>query len=149
MKSIFDQKAYSEISERIDLLTENTTPQWGKMDVAQMLSHCQQPLAVALGTKTLSKPNLLMKWLMKSFKPALYNDKPWRKGTTTAKEYIVDTACDFKQEKEKLKSIVDDFHQLKTKTEWEPHPSFGHFTPEQWGMMQYKHLDHHLKQFGV
>ncbi|MGB5236182.1 MAG: DUF1569 domain-containing protein [Flavobacteriaceae bacterium] len=149
MKSIFDPKAYAEVIYRIDLLTETTTAQWGKMGVAQMLSHCQSPLAVALGRKSLRKSNFLMKWLMKSFKPAMYNDRPWRKGLATAKEYVVDSERDFNQEKNKLKAIIEDFHQLKTKTEWQPHPSFGHFTPDQWGMMQYKHLDHHLRQFGV
>ncbi len=149
MKSLFDTTAYTEVLDRIDQLTDNTVPQWGKMDVAQMLSHCQLPLAVALGRKSLNKPNFLISFLMKSFKSALYNDKPWRKGATTAKEYIVDTDRDFKRELENLKSIVADFHELKTRTEWDPHPTFGDFTPEQWGMMQYKHLDHHLKQFGV
>ena len=37
----------------------------------------------------------------------------------------------------------------KDKKEWDPHPVFGSFTPEQWGQMQYKHLDHHLRQFNV
>ncbi len=149
MKSIFDQNAYNEVLQRINILTENSTAQWGKMDVAQMLRHCQQPLAVSLGTKTLKKPNLLMKWIYGTFKTALYNDKPWKQNIATAKEYVVDSACDFQDEKKKLKILIDDFYAQRNKTVWEPHPSFGDFTTEQWGMMQYKHLDHHLRQFGV
>jgi hypothetical protein len=149
VKSLFDQKAYDEVLERIDLLTDETTAQWGKMDVAQMLNHCQQPLAVALGKKTLKKPNLLMKWLFKSFKPALYNDKPWKQSMTTAKEYVVESSCDFQEEKAKLKSMIDEFYTQRSKSAWDPHPTFGEFAPEQWGMMQFKHMDHHLKQFGV
>ncbi|NND11366.1 MAG: DUF1569 domain-containing protein, partial [Flavobacteriaceae bacterium] len=37
----------------------------------------------------------------------------------------------------------------RDKAEWEPHPSFGYYTKDQWGKTQYKHLDHHLRQFGV
>ncbi len=149
MKSIFDQKVYDEVLDRIDLLTEDTNAQWGKMNVAQMLNHCQQPLAVALGKKDLKKPNLLMKWLFKSFKPALYNDKPWKHSMATAKEYVVESNCNFQEEKKNLKSMIAAFYKQRTKSVWDPHPSFGDFTSEQWGMMQFKHLDHHLRQFGA
>ena len=149
MKSIFDPATFEELLGRIELLTQDTQPQWGKMDVAQMLCHCQYPLEVAMGKKVLKKPGALMRLLYKSFKSAMYNDKPWRKNLNTPKEYKVVSDKDFSREKEKLKALILEFHQLREKTHWDPHPSFGHFTHEQWGMMQFKHLDHHLKQFGV
>ena len=149
MKSIFEPEAYSEILERIELLNEKSTGRWGKMDVGQMLNHCQQPLAVALGRKPIKKANLFMKLLYKSFKKAMYNDTPWRKNIGTPKEYQVVSDKDFHKEKKALIAIVSEFYELRSKTKWDPHPSFGHFTQEQWGMLQYKHLDHHLRQFGV
>ena len=149
MKSIFDVSAYSEIIDRVELLNEDSTGQWGKMDVAQMLSHCQNPLAVALGRKSLKKPNFFMKMIYKSFKSALYNDRPWKKNLGTSPEYVVDSNKDFSKEKIALKEILTDFYEMRTQEKWDPHPVFGQFTQDQWGKLQYKHLDHHLKQFGV
>jgi len=56
---------------------------------------------------------------------------------------------DFTKEHQQLKSLVNKFYTLRDREEWFPHPMFGSFTKEQWGQMQYKHLDHHLSQFGV
>lgn len=149
MKSIFDASAYSEIIDRVELLNEDSTGQWGKMDVAQMLSHCQNPLAVALGRKSLKKPNFFMKMIYKSFKSAMYNDRPWKKNLGTSPEYVVDSNKDFSKEKNALKEILSGFYEMRTQEKWDPHPVFGQFTQDQWGKLQYKHLDHHLKQFGV
>ena len=134
---------------RIQMLEPDTQAQWGKMTVAQMLGHCQNPLLVALGRKELKKPNAFMKLLFKSFKSAMYNDKLWKKGMGTPKEYRVVGEREFTAEKANLLELIDDFYAERNKTKWDPHPAFGDFTHDQWGMLQYKHLDHHLRQFGV
>ena len=79
----------------------------------------------------------------------MYNDKPWKKGLPTAKFLKTKDQKDFNVEKEKLVKLIDETYQHRDKTEWNPHPAFGYFTAQQWGQMQYKHLDHHLRQFGV
>ena len=55
----------------------------------------------------------------------------------------------FNSEKVKLLNLINELHEQKDKEQWKAHPIFGHFTKAQWGQMQYKHLDHHLNQFGV
>ena len=149
MKSILTEEAYREVLDRIDTLDEKSKGQWGKMTVAQMLSHCQNPLLVALGQKQLRKPNFIMKLVYRSFKSAMYNDTPWKKNIKTPAEYRVDSEKEFEVEKSRLIKLIDAFYLLKDREVWDPHPAFGHFSKEQWGMMQYKHLDHHLKQFKV
>ncbi|MEO2051543.1 MAG: DUF1569 domain-containing protein [Allomuricauda sp.] len=150
MKSLFNTEAHQEILERMDALSEETKGQWGKMKVGQMLHHCQFPLKIALGRyNPNNKPNPMLKLMGKLFRKSLYNDKPWRKGLPTAKGLRVTEDKNFSEEKAKLIALINDFHQEKNKEEWDPHPAFGSFTPEQWGQMQYKHLDHHLRQFGV
>ena len=149
MKSIFDTESYKEVLDRIQMLKPETEALWGKMNVAQMLCHCQNPLLVALGRKDLKKPNPLMKLLFKSFKSAMYNDKPWKQGLGTPKEYKVVDQKEFFAEKSNLLGLIDDFYAERNKEHWDPHPAFGNFTHDQWGMLQYKHLDHHLRQFGV
>jgi len=147
MRSLFTTEVYNDIISRLDNLEDNAKAQWGKMDVAQMAWHCQGPFNIILGKNNYGmKPN----WLAKVFfKKSLYNDKPWRKGLPTAKFLKTQDNKDFISERTKLKALIDEAYSHRDKSEWKPHPAFGYFTADQWGELQYKHLDHHLKQFGV
>jgi len=150
MKSLFDPQTQREVLERLDSLTDSSIPLWGRMKVGQMVHHCQMPLEVALGNpQRLKVPNPLVRLLMKGYKKNLYNDRPWKRNMPTAPGFKVTEDKDFIREKSKLIQLLNDFHLLREKGELEPHPIFGTFTKQQWGQMQYKHLDHHLRQFGV
>lgn len=149
MKSLFSEEAVSEIKSRLNQLNPNNPPQWGQMNAAQMLAHCQFPLQVALGDLKLKKPNALKRFVFSLVKTSLYNNKPWKQGLPTAKEFVVSNGKVFHAEKENLLNEIDKFHLKKGQEQWPPHPMFGNFTRSQWGQMQYKHLDHHLKQFNV
>lgn len=120
----------------------------GKMDVSQMMAHTSVAFKVPLSKEKLPRMFLgfLLGWMMKS---KLYNDSPWKKGLPTAPDFIIKDQRNIEEEK-KLIQLVDAFHQAGSDgiTKY-PHPFFGKFTPEQWGKSMYKHLDHHLKQFGV
>jgi len=149
MKSLFDTEAYSEIENRLGQLSENSERQWGTMDAAQMLAHCQKPFEIALGKMTMKRPNLVMRIIFKRMKPMLYNDNLWKPNIPTGQEFKITDARDFSKEKENLSKIAAEFHGERNRSSWAPHPGFGKFTNEQWGQMQYKHLDHHFRQFGV
>ena len=149
MKSLFEVETHSEIIHRIDKLNDSTKGQWGKMEVGQMLRHCQFPLKVALGRHKIKKPNPFMKLLYKGFKKSMYNDKLWKHNLPTAPGFKVTENRDFVEEKRKLVGLINDFHEGRDQETRDPHPAFGHLTYEQWGQLQYKHLDHHLRQFGV
>ncbi len=147
MKSLFDESAYNEIRTRINKLNETSERNWGKMSVGQMLHHCQGPFNIMLGKNDYGmKPN----WLAKVFfKKSLYNDKLWRKNLPTARFLKETEPRDFSAEKQKLEALLDEFNAQRDRDDWPDHPGFGHFTKQQYGQMQYKHLDHHLRQFGV
>lgn len=149
MQSLFESKSNKEILDRINKLDENSQAKWGKMDVAQMLAHCSEPVKVPLEKLTLKKPNLIMKVLFSFFKDSLYNDKPWKHGLPTSKEYKIIDSKVFLEEKNKLIELINLLQSKKGQTNWPPHPYCGQLTTEQWGKMMYKHLDHHLNQFGV
>lgn len=120
---------------------------WGKMTVGQMVWHCQVPLKLAIKNKpTKKKGNLLIRLF---FKKSLYNDSPWRKNLPTSPFARATEKKDFTVERYKLLDLIAQFHDLKDRESWNPHPLFGKLTHDQWGQMNYKHLDHHLKQFGV
>lgn len=147
MKSIFNDADYDLLVKRLHKLTPESERQWGKMSIGQMLWHCQFPLKIAIENKDHGiKGNPLIRWF---FKKSLYNDKPWRKNLPTAPQLKATEEKDFKPEFDVLLSLVKECHAKKKREKWNPHPLFGHFTHEQWGQLEFKHLDHHLKQFGV
>lgn len=150
MKTIFNKEVYQEIISRLDNLSPSSNAKWGKMNNTQMLKHCQKPIRLAFGEEEVEKPNFFMRLLMKIFKPILYNDKPWKQGLPTAREFVIRSTEDFKVEKSRLKDLVERLHE--SESYFEPsksHPIFGEMKSWMWGKSAYKHLDHHLKQFGV
>jgi len=146
MKSLFDESSYQEICNRLANLSESQSALWGKMDVGQMLHHCQFPILIALQKDS---RKFKSSFILRLFKKSLYNDKPWRKNLPTTPVFKVKDTKNFSTERDALLKLVEEFHNKKTQKEWHPHPVFGSFTAEQWGKMQYKHLDHHLKQFNA
>ncbi|MEM0518253.1 DUF1569 domain-containing protein [Aequorivita flava] len=146
MKSLFDTETLLEIRKRLNALTENSEKHWGKMTVGQMLHHCQGPLNIMLEKKDYGIRSNFLATLF--FKKMLYNDSPFKKSLPTARFLKETEPRNFTNERTKLIALLDEFESKRTQEEWNAHPGFGYFTKQQWGQMQYKHLDHHLKQFG-
>lgn len=147
VKNLFDPAVKQEIIERINKLTPQSQRQWGKMDVAQMLAHVQAPISIAFGNTTV-KSNWLMRTILPLFKSMLYNDKPWKQGLPTDKTFITTgTAKDFEKEKNTVLNMINRFTEDNMIND--KHPVFGRLTKEQWSKATWKHLDHHLRQFGV
>ncbi len=147
MKSLLQEDGYLDIKQRLEKLNENSTRDWGKMSVGQMCWHCQYPLQLAIENKP---NNSNGNWFIKTFfKKSMYNEKPWRKNLPTAPQLKTQENKEFSKEHKKLKALIDQFYDNRNREKWYPHPTFGTFTKEQWGQMQYKHLDHHLRQFGL
>jgi len=149
MESIFDKETFQSLKARIKMLTPDSERIWGKMTVSQMLHHCQKAFEMPLGMVEAKSPGFFMKFLMKFFKSSMYNDKPWKKGLPTPKNFVVSDERNFETERDALIVLMTDFHNKGVSYEWPKHPAFGNFTSEQWGKMEFKHLDHHFKQFGV
>ncbi|WFR61702.1 DUF1569 domain-containing protein [Paenibacillus amylolyticus] len=149
MKSIFDTMNAAEIKERMDQLSEKSVPEWGTMQVSQMLAHCSAFHDIPLGN-AFPPRGLLGRLIGRFAKPMFYNDKPLPHNMSTIPTIIIDDQRQFIAEKEKLEQQINTFQQgASKKFSRHPHPFFGKLTAEQWGKGIYKHLDHHLKQFGV
>ena len=149
MKNLFETEVYREVKSRLDALSPESGRLWGKMDVSQMLAHCKATFMVPLSDKEFPRTFIgrLLGWMIKD---KLYNDIPWKKNLPTSPAFIVKDARNFEKEKEELIKLVDTFYKAGPDgISKYPHPFFGSFTPEQWGQSMYKHLDHHLQQFGV
>ena len=147
MKSFFEDGVYDEILSRLNKLNKDTSATWGKMNVGQMLNHYQMPLNIILEKENYGvKPNWLINLL---FKKSMYSDKLWKKNSPTAKGFVIKDEKDFDTQKEVITNLIDELNTQRERNDWRPHPAFGKLTKDQWGKMQYKHLDHHFRQFGV
>jgi Protein of unknown function (DUF1569) len=149
LKNLFDKDAHTEITDRINSLSPQSQRQWGKMNVAQMLAHCKEAFKVPLSDKKMPRMfiGILIGW---AFKNKLYNDEPWKRNLPTAPNFIIKDERDFEKEKLELTDLINQFYNGgPQKVGRFPHPMFGSFTPAQWGRAMYKHIDHHLMQFGA
>ncbi len=150
IKNIFDHSVVEEVKKRINNLTPSTTPRWGKMNVAQMLAHCNVTYEMVYTDKH-PKPNAFLKLILKLFvKSKVVGETGYPPNGKTAPQFIITNEKDFELEKRRLIDFLD-----KTKNLGADHfdnkesHSFGKLTKDEWNNMFYKHIDHHLTQFGV
>ena len=149
MKSIFNPADNQELISRIHKVTPESKAQWGKMNAAQMLSHCHGPIDVAFGDLNL-KANFFMLLLGKIVKNKILNSAEFKKDSPTAPAFIRNEPCDFEQSKADLIQKINHFSELGEKAiKTTKHPFFGEMTHEEWDKLHVMHLEHHLKQFGV
>ncbi len=149
MKNLFERETVDEVIARIDKLQPASERQWGKMDVAQMMAHCSATMDMASGR--LNLPRIFIGRILGPLvKPIYTNEKPFGKNGPTDKKLVIADQRDFLREQEQLKAKVRQFHEGgEAKCTRHPHPFFGELTPQAWSRGSYKHLDHHLRQFGV
>ncbi len=150
MKNVFDAQVTQEIIGRINQLTPKTQAQWGKMNVAQMLAHCNVTYEMVYSDKY-PKATGLKKFLLKLFvKSAVVNEKPFPKNSRTAPQFLISDEKEFATEKQRLIDYINKTQQLGgAHFEGKESNSFGALTQTEWNNSFYKHLDHHLMQFGV
>lgn len=149
VRNLFDATVKDEILARMERLGPGSERLWGKMSVAQMLAHCKTAFKVPLSEKPMPRYfiGILFGWMVRK---KLYDDIAWQKGLPTSPAFKIKDDRDFDTEKKELLALIHEFHSRGPNHAGKfPHPMFGKFTPEQWGKMMWKHLDHHLRQFGV
>lgn len=150
MKNIFDQQIADEVIKRIHQLTPETKAEWGKMDVAQMLAHCNVTYEMVYDG-THKKPNAFVKLILKLFvKNTVVSAKPYKKNGSTAPQFVIVDERDFEAEKTRLINHINKTTELGGShfDNKESH-SFGKLSQDEWNNLFYKHLDHHLTQFGA
>ncbi|GGO08383.1 DUF1569 domain-containing protein [Saccharibacillus kuerlensis] len=149
MHNLFEERHVNEIVTRINNLRPDSQPQWGEMNPAQMLAHCSGFQDLAMGSAEASR-SLLGIFIGKFAKPMFYNDKPLPRNMSTIPEIRITEEKEFEDERKRLISKIHTFQQNgREACTQRPHPFFGKLSAEEWGKGVYKHLDHHLRQFGV
>lgn len=150
LKYIFDQSTSDFCISRLNKLTADSVPNWGKMTAPQMLAHLNVPYHMTYG-KIDPGFNFFTKLLLKLFvKSGVVNDKPYKKNSRTAPIFLIEDQRDFEDEK---KILIDYIHKTQKLGEQEfdgrDYVSFGKMTAMEWSNLFYKHMDHHFTQFGV
>ena len=150
MINIFTKEGSDGVIARINQLQADTPGQWGKMTVAQMLAHCCVTYEMAY-ENIHPKPGFFARLMLKLFvKSAVVGPKPYPKNGRTAPAFLVTEEKDFATEKKRLIAYLEKTQQLgETHFDGKESHSFGPLSKEEWNTMFYKHLDHHLTQFGV
>lgn len=149
MQDIFNPQVMQDLMDRITKLKSDSTPIWGRMSTAQMLSHVQVPVKLALGEATI-KRNLIGLLLGGFAKKKLMSDQPFAHNLPTHPDFVRKGEYDFEKEKMELMAVLDRLQSggsaIITK---DPHPFFGKMNTHEWSILLWKHFDHHLRQFGV
>ena len=150
MKTLFETSTAAEIKSRIAHLGPASVRQWGKMNAAQAMAHCAITMEWAVGDSF--APRMFIGRIFGPLVKAkvLKDDAPVGRNSPTAKSLIVANERDLTKECQRLSALIDRFcsggPRACTK---HPHTFFGNLTPDEWGRLMYKHLDHHLRQFGA
>ena len=147
MKTLYAEAARRELVNRVGRLTTDSLPRWGKFDAPRMVVHCSDAIRMALGripTKSKNLPirhpplkQLFVYWL------------PWPKGAPTAPELLQRSPAEWDAEVAVLFELMEEVGSVPRSFEWPEHPAFGRMSRRAWGVLGYRHLDHHLRQFGV
>ena len=150
MKNLFEAATASEVKLRVRRLGPNSMRQWGKMNAAQAMAHCATTMEWAVGDR--NEPRVFLGRLFGPLAKSrvLKDEAPMGRNMPTARSLVVTDERELAKESERLCGLIDRFcaggpHGC-TK---HPHTFFGPLTPDEWARLMYKHLDHHLRQFGA
>jgi len=150
LPNIFSKEVATDIISRINKLTPTTQAVWGTMNVPQMLAHCNVTYEMVYENKYL-KPNFILGLILKGFvKKYVTNEIPYKKSSQTAPAFIIKDERNFEIEKKRLIDFIEKTQQLgEMHFDGKDSLSFGKLNTQEWNNMFYKHLNHHLSQFGV
>jgi hypothetical protein len=146
MNTVWDADTRKELMRRLNGLKPDASPRWGKMNAAQMVGHVTDPLRAAMGEMKVADKNsplrlAPLRWLV------IYK-MPWPKGAPTAPEFIHAGPEDLQKNLDTLRTTLDRFCAHRNRR-FQSHAAFGSLSEKDWGCLTWRHLDHHLRQFGL
>jgi hypothetical protein len=150
LPNIFNKTEVEKIINRINQLSPTTQAQWGTMSVDKMLAHCNVTYEMLYDEKY-PKPNAFIRFILKTFvKNKVVSETLYGKNGKTAPEFIIKEAKNFDAEKARLIEFINKTQALgQDYFEGKESHSFGVLNKTEWNNLFYKHLNHHLTQFGV
>ncbi len=149
MKTLFDPNDRNSIRQRLEALQSGRAPLWGKMNVAQMVTHCARALETGSGDRPM-KQAFLGRIITPLIRKSVLGAKPFSRNSPTDPTFVVADERDLAVERQKLLNLIDRFAASgPSAAATQTHAFFGKLSGGEWGELMYKHIDHHLQQFGV
>ena len=148
MGSILNEDDRSDIVRRFQSLSASSTRRWGSMEVAGMLEHLVLSARMTLGELPVASSNKRV-FQVFPLKHLILYVLPFPKGAPTAPELKPSEATSFAAERAALLELLERIGTGPSEGVGPAHPLFGSMTWREWGVVTYKHADHHLKQFGA
>jgi hypothetical protein len=149
MPTLFAPADRDAILARMDRLEPGTPRQWGTMSPAQAMAHCAAAMEGVAGLKA-SRQKVLCKLLAWMVRGTVLGDKPFGKGSPTDPTFVVKDDRDLDAERARVNDLVARLvARGPAQADGIEHVFFGRLSGEEWGVLMAKHLDHHLRQFGV
>lgn len=143
---LHDEAVFRSVRTRLERLEPDSERRWGEMSPAQMLAHCTEVQKV-MNDGPLEGTPWYVRLAAPLVKRGVLGSRPFPKGVPTHPQYEITSEKEFEAEKRRLLETLEAF-LARGRTPVD-HAIFGRLTPEEAGRVAYKHLDHHLSQFGV
>ena len=145
--TLWDSVARERLISRLASLRPDTPAKWGKFTAPRMLAHVTDWMRMAAGEITAKpRPGILRLGPVRHL--AIYY-LPFPKGVPTAPELLSRAPEEWSAECGVLRSYLEQFEKRHRAIGFPEHPAFGNLSPEAWGVLGYRHTDHHFRQFGI
>ncbi len=150
--NIFEASTTKSVLDRLEQLKIDSQAEWGKMNAAQMLAHLNVPYEMVYKPENFKRPGWFGRKMATFFakKMVVGDDTRYPKNGRTAPDFIISDERDFKVE---MKKLVEHIKTTESKGvsffDGKESMSLGALSAKEWSNMFYKHIDHHLNQFGI
>lgn len=148
MKTIWEASARQDLRDRLERLSPAAERRWGKMSAPQMVTHLVDSMRMANGELQVPAKKLPIRFT--PLKQFIIYVAPFPRSAPTAPQLIPRPPGDWPSECRTLCTLIDQFAARdRSAPRWPDHPAFGKMTAGSWGVLTYRHIDHHLRQFGA
>ncbi|HEY2848465.1 MAG TPA: DUF1569 domain-containing protein [Gemmatimonadaceae bacterium] len=145
--TLFHAASRQEIQHRLAQLPPDRTPRWGKLNAPRMVVHVADAMRMAFGE--LEAAPIMAPLRFPVLKQLAIYVLPWPRGSATSPELVARAPAAWNSEVVALSALVERFADVPAKGRWARHPLFGSMSGRAWGVLMYRHCDHHFRQFGI
>ena len=147
MKSIWQDEDRGAINDRVAGLAWDRRAEWGKFTAPKMICHLAESLKMAMGDLQVAPKHLPIRY--PPLKQLIIYAAPFPKGAPTAPELLAREPREWATDVADVQALLARAGSARTTDTWPEHPAFGKLSRRAWGVLIYRHMDHHLRQFGA
>ena len=145
--TLWDSAARDRLIMRLGKLRPESPAQWGKFNAPRMLAHVTDWMRMAAGELTTAPRHSMLR--LAPVRHLVIHYLPFPKGVPTAPELLARAPDEWSAECSLLRGYLERFESTHRAIGFPEHPAFGALSPEAWGVLGYRHTDHHFRQFGI